>query len=71
MDDPDCARIRNEIKKNKPYHLAHTEAHFLLKNSTYLASSPLYLNPPPQKRRTTKKFNARKGHEYENYNCQL
>lgn len=25
------ARIRNEIKKNKPYHLAHTEARFLLK----------------------------------------
>lgn len=31
IDDLDCARIRNEIKKNKAYHLAHTEARFLLK----------------------------------------
>lgn len=49
-----CARIRNEIKKNKPYHLAHTEASFLLKNSTYLARLQFLPPATPEARRTIK-----------------
>lgn len=70
--------MQNEIKKNKSYHLAHTEAvRFLLKISTYLARLHRFiLTPPrpPSNETAVKNAAERKGRprvEYENYNCQL
>lgn len=71
IDDPRSGRIRNEIKKNKPYHLAHTEAvGFFIKNSTYLARLRRFILTPAASE-TEEEKNCQKERDGHAYNTKI